>query len=192
MSKLATKDDLQEMYSRMLPYLGGQADAGFTPVGTIISVMGVNAPENYLKCDGTVYNIADYPELSDYFYNQFGSKNKFGGNGTTTFAVPNLNGQFLRGTGTNSDNTQGSGSAVGTRQKATEMPVYLTNNAETALIFPVHATGSDATKPKVVNQDSTSVTGDNFGNNKTYKYICPVLSRYQEHLFRPLTRLFHV
>lgn len=118
--RLATKQDLADMYQEILPYLGGSADAGFTPVGTIISVMGVTAPANYLACDGQVVNIADYPELANYFYQQFGSKNKFGGDGTTTFAVPDLRGEFLRGTGTNSHTKQGSGAAVGTHQNATE------------------------------------------------------------------------
>ena len=70
-NKMATKSDLQEMYSRILPYLGGSANAGFTPVGTIISMMSNHAPANYLACDGTTYNIADYPELANHFLNEF-------------------------------------------------------------------------------------------------------------------------
>lgn len=119
-TSVVTERRLGAFYQEILPYLGGSADAGFTPVGTIISVMGVTAPANYLACDGQVVNIADYPELANYFYQQFGSKNKFGGDGTTTFAVPDLRGEFLRGTGTNSHTNQGSGAAVGTHQNATE------------------------------------------------------------------------
>ena len=121
-NKAATKADLQEMYSRILPYLGGSANAGFTPVGTVISVMGVTAPANYLACNGQVVNISDYPELADYFLAQFGSKSKFGGNGTTTFGIPDLRGEFLRGTGTNSHTNQGNGAAVGTHQNGTIIP----------------------------------------------------------------------
>ena len=55
-------------------------------------MMGSTAPTHYLKCDGTVYNISAYPVLAKYFETQFGSKNYFGGNGTTTFAVPNVTG----------------------------------------------------------------------------------------------------
>ena len=65
--------------------------AGCTPIGTIISVTGTTAPEHYLLCDGTVYNIETYPKLADYFEDQFGSKNIFGGDGMTTFAVPDMN-----------------------------------------------------------------------------------------------------
>ena len=73
--KLVTKSDLQDFYSRILPYLGGTAEAGFTPIGTVISVMGKTAPANYLACNGQIVNISDYPELANYFEEQFGSKN---------------------------------------------------------------------------------------------------------------------
>ena len=95
--------------------------AGFTPIGTVISVMGNTAPRHYLKCEGQVVNISDYPELATYFYDQFGSKNYFGGDGITTFGIPDLRGEFLRGTGTNSHSGQGNGADVGYHQNATEM-----------------------------------------------------------------------
>ena len=150
---VVTEERLHEFYSEIRPYLGGSANAGFTPVGTIISVMGVNAPANYLKCDGTVYNISDYPELATYFYLQFGSKNKFGGNGTTTFAVPDLRGEFLRGTGTNSHSGNGNGAAVGAHQNATYIPFLTTWNGSTAPTSGIM--GDSATQIAVTNQDVT-------------------------------------
>ncbi len=162
-TKLATKSDLQSFYNRIFPYLGGNAASGFTPVGTIISVMGNSAPANYLACDGSVYNIADYQELADYFLQQFGSYNKFGGDGSTTFAVPDLRGEFLRGTGSNSHSGQGGGSSVGTHQDGTQSPQITTNNGERQMIVPIHTTGSADTKPKVVNPDYASDTADMFG-----------------------------
>lgn len=48
-------------------------------------------PANRLVCDGTLYNIADYPKL----FAKIGSF--YGGNGTTTFAVPDYRGVVLRG-----------------------------------------------------------------------------------------------
>lgn len=94
---------------------------GYAPIGTIISYMGTTAPQDYLACDGSTKNIADYPQLAAFFESQFGSKNYFGGNGTTTFSVPDLRGEFLRGTGTNSHANQGSGAAVGEHQDGTEV-----------------------------------------------------------------------
>lgn len=61
-----------------------------TPVGEIIRTIGNETPKHYLMCDGSVYNIADYPHLAQYFKDNFGSSNAFGGDGTTTFAVPEL------------------------------------------------------------------------------------------------------
>lgn len=40
---------------------------GTNPVGSVISVMGLHAPEGYLALDGTQYNINDYTELAGYF-----------------------------------------------------------------------------------------------------------------------------
>ena len=63
---------------------------GYAPVGTTSLILGSTAPQDYLECDGSVYNIAAYPQLAAYIESQFGSKNYFGGNGTTTFAVPTI------------------------------------------------------------------------------------------------------
>lgn len=89
-----------------------------TPVGEIISYMGTVAPANYLICDGAEYPIAEYPHLAQHFANDFGSANFFGGDGETTFAVPDLRGEFLRGTG-EATRASGSGATVGTHQDGT-------------------------------------------------------------------------
>lgn len=74
------------------PIFGPRGPAGpdGNPIGTIISYMGLTAPQDYLVCDGAEYNITDYSELARFFETQFGAANHFGGDGTTTFAVPNL------------------------------------------------------------------------------------------------------
>ena len=129
---------------------------GDTPIGTIINYMGLTPPEEYLACDGTTYNIIDYWELADFFKNQFGSYNYFGGNGTTTFAVPDLRGEFLRGTGTNSHTNQGSGASVGSHQNATTVPtMYTTGNAPDG--FGMWTTGT-GTQMLVNNADGGSAT----------------------------------
>lgn len=91
-----------------------------TPVGHIIAHMGTSAPKHYLICDGAEYQIADYPYLAQHFADNFGSINYFGGDGTTTFAVPDLRGEFLRGTGINSHDNNGDGSKVGEHQDGTQ------------------------------------------------------------------------
>ena len=120
-NSVVTEQRLHDFYTEILPYLG-RVEAGYTPVGSVIIMSGNEAPTNYLACDGTVYNIADYPELAAFYARSQGSCNFYGGNGTTTFAVPDWRGEFIRGAGTNSHENQGSGRAVGLHQDATSMP----------------------------------------------------------------------
>lgn len=92
--------------------------------------MGGNTPDGYLICDGSVKNISTYSLLADYFLAQFGKKNYFGGDGTSTFAVPDLRGEFLRGTGTNGHANQGSGGTVGSHQDSTVFSSVTGSNGE--------------------------------------------------------------
>lgn len=102
-----------------------------TPVGHILTHMGTKVPKHYLICDGTEYNISDYPYLAQHFIDDFGSVNYFGGDGENTFAVPDLRGEFLRGSGTAERNT-GSGEAVGQHQEATMIPYFWSGTAMAA------------------------------------------------------------
>lgn len=105
-----------------------------SPIGTIIAYMGgTTAPENYLACDGSELNISDYPELATQFETGFGTKNHFGGDGTTTFKVPDLQGEFLRGTGTNSHTNQGNGESIGIHQDGTS-EIFLRTDGSRAYI----------------------------------------------------------
>lgn len=66
--------------------------------GIIQDYAGVYPPPFYLLCDGTKYNISDYPEL----YTAIGNTWNTDGNGTTTFNVPDLRGRSTLGSGTGS------------------------------------------------------------------------------------------
>lgn len=68
-----------------------------TPVGHIIPYMGTTAPKHYLICDGTEYNLVDYPYLAQHIQDNFGTVNYFGGDGSFTFCVPDLRERFLKG-----------------------------------------------------------------------------------------------
>ena len=93
--------------------------SGYTPLGTIISYYGETAPRFYLACDGTVYNKADYPELAAHLLSLTDHSAYVVDGDDTKFKVPDLRGEFLRGTGTNSHTDQGNGASVGTHQDAT-------------------------------------------------------------------------
>ena len=96
------------------------------PIGSIIPIMGKEAPQDYLVCDGSELNISEYSKLANYFEKQFGSKNYFGGDGTTTFAIPDLRDEFLRGY--KGDNERQLSGEIGIHQDATEHKVFLLNN----------------------------------------------------------------
>lgn len=85
------------VYYHGKPVIGQRGPAGpdGNPIGTVISVMGKSVPDGYLPCDGSIYNIEDYPDLANYLEKEFGEKNYFDGDGETTFAVPDMNGRFL-------------------------------------------------------------------------------------------------
>lgn len=106
------------------------------PVGMICAFMAVTAPDGFLACDGSTKNIADYQALADFIKAQFGSYTKFGGDGTTTFGLPNLSGEFLRGAGTNGHANQGAGAAVGTHQDATVIPNFYIDSTNKMLSVP--------------------------------------------------------
>lgn len=57
------------------------------PPGTIWLHGGIVAPTGWIYCEGQVLNMADYPALGAVFLN------RFGGNGTTTFALPDMRGR---------------------------------------------------------------------------------------------------
>ena len=108
------------------------------PIGTIIPYMGTKAPKGYLVCDGSELNIADYTKLATHFETHFGSKNHFGGDGTTTFAVPDLRNEFLRGYGDRSNE-------IGKHQDATNLPnIYTANNGK-GLLVPLYNASSGIT-----------------------------------------------
>lgn len=107
-------------------------------VGEIKSYMGTTPPESFLACDGAIYNIADYPYLAQHFLINFGKTNFFGGDGVDTFSVPDLRGEFLRGSGKNGHVNQGNGANVGIHQNATRFPYYqyyADENIKKAIIF---------------------------------------------------------
>ena len=179
--------NFQKFFNAIEPYLNGAPQAGYTPVGTVISVMGNTAPPNYLVCDGTVYNIVDYQALADYFEDQFEASNYFGGDGVTTFAVPDLRGEFLRGTGTNSHTDSGTGNgdgaAVGTHQDATVFPNIYGNTSSKkiracgkpdggnnmgAIYYDKNLTGSDLSGQQYV--DTAAGTTAALGSTATGKY----------------------
>jgi hypothetical protein len=64
----------------------------YTPPGTVINYAGSTAPTGYLVCNGSLISRATYADLFTAIGTLYGA-----GDGATTFAVPDLRGQFIRG-----------------------------------------------------------------------------------------------
>ncbi|MCC6752047.1 MAG: tail fiber protein [Deltaproteobacteria bacterium] len=73
---------------------GGGGGGSVVPTGTVLDFAGASAPSGYLLADGTVYPIATYPALGALL----GAT--YGGDGITTFGVPDGRGRSTVGVGT--------------------------------------------------------------------------------------------
>ncbi len=112
------------------------------PIGTIISFMGTSAPKDYLVCDGAQHSISQYPALASFFAEQFGAKNHFGGDGTTTFAVPDMRNLFLRGYHGEAEE-QLSGE-IGQKQEATWIPHIFSGDSLAGTLDSQHPQNVDS------------------------------------------------
>lgn len=108
-----------------------------TPPGMGRVWFGANLPEGgWFWCDGGIYQIAEYPDL----YAAIGYI--YGGNGVTTFAVPDMKGRVAIGAGIGAGLTARIlGSAVGEENHvmtAAEMPAHAHPGSTVAITDPGH------------------------------------------------------
>lgn len=66
--------------------------AGVVPAGSVIAFAGANPPAGYLRCDGSTPSRSLYSKLFGAIGTTYGT-----GNGTTTFNIPDLRAEFIRG-----------------------------------------------------------------------------------------------
>lgn len=111
-------------------------DNGAVPTGSVMAFLALTAPKGYLVCDGSEHSIAAYANLALFIKEQFGTSNYFGGDGATTFAVPDMRNLFLRGFHGEAEE-QLSGE-VGAKQEATVFPAiwaYTANNGASGTVY---------------------------------------------------------
>lgn len=157
----------------------GPAGPDGNPLGTVISYMGKTAPKDYLICDGSIYYVSAYPELTTFFEEQFGSKNYFGGDGTSTFAVPDMRNLFLRGY--KGEATEQLSGEVGVKQEATEHVMAYIGYTENSFSIQRQSNGSNIVypdskfnrifSPSVATYSGYKITG---GNNYEFATSRPV------------------
>jgi microcystin-dependent protein len=85
-------------------------------IGQIMLFGGSYAPQGYLPCDGSLLPIAEYTTL----FNLIGTT--YGGDGQTTFALPDLRGRVSVGIGGAGGQTYNLGQAGGVEQVSLTTP----------------------------------------------------------------------
>ena len=89
----ATTDNLAALDSNgNLKDSGESASSVGSPTGSVISFAGSSAPSGWLLCSGQNENRATYANLFNVIGETFGA-----GDGSTTFGIPDLRGEFVRG-----------------------------------------------------------------------------------------------
>lgn len=103
--RISDKND--ENYTRAVSF--SLLSSMIIPIGTIITSARATAPDGFLLCDGSAISINTYINLYNVIGNAYGN-----GNGSTTFNIPDLRGEFIRG----ADNGRGvdAGRQIGSNQ----------------------------------------------------------------------------
>lgn len=133
------------------------------PIGTILPYGGTEAPKGWMLCQGQAVSRTDYADLFAVIGTSFGT-----GDGSTTFNLPDLRGEFLRGAGTNSHTNQGNGGTVGEHQNATEIP-YVWEKSDGSLSAPHLSSGNNlAQNPDARSVKSEKISYSSPGSDVTY------------------------
>lgn len=89
----------------------GNTAPSSVPTGAVFHFAMLTAPDGYLVCDGSDVSREDYADLFTAIGETFGA-----GNGVTTFTLPDLAGEFIRGHNASADTGPDAGRTFGTRQ----------------------------------------------------------------------------
>jgi microcystin-dependent protein len=142
------------------------AATDLTPAGTVIYSARSTAPTGYIKANGAAISRSTFSVLFAAIGTQFGV-----GDGSTTFNVPDLRGEFIRGW--SDGHTTDSGRTLGSDQSSQNKSHNHTVNQWTHNHTGTKSFGSRTEIIGGAASDGVSGTADNFGykapimNNKT-------------------------
>jgi len=111
--------------------------AALNPIGAVTDYAGPAAPAGWLLCDGSVFPVASYPKL----FVAIG--NIYGGDGTTTFAVPDCRGRVTACAGSATD-LAGNVNGVSLAQKSGYWQMILTAAQMPPVAVTIDAGGDHA------------------------------------------------
>lgn len=87
---------VDEVNNVFIPYVNGQAIEDYledqTVKGSVMAYAGSVAPSGWLECDGSAVSRTTYANLFTVVGETYGA-----GDGSTTFNLPDLRGEFIRG-----------------------------------------------------------------------------------------------
>lgn len=89
--KVVVVGDDGKIAETMLPDRALQGDGG-VPIGSIIPWTSTVIPNGWLECNGQFLSRIDFTELFDKITDTYNA-----GDGSTTFGIPDLRGEFIRG-----------------------------------------------------------------------------------------------
>ena len=151
-------------------YMLNDGNAQEMPVGSLIQTMSNSAPKHYLICDGSEYAIGTYPELEAHFVKEFGAVNHFGG-ASGKWKVPDLRGEFLRGTGANIT-TGYEGEDVGDHQEGSTLVGMYASSDNGAIYTGFKNVAAVSTFDKSApNTGRTAVNYETATENNTYNSV---------------------
>jgi microcystin-dependent protein len=128
--------------------------AALVPAGTISQTARAAAPNGYLLCDGSAVSRTTYSALFDAIGTVYGS-----GNGTTTFNIPNLQGNIPVGKNTGTFSTLGAtGGAETVTLAATQIPAH-THSGTTGDQSVNHTHGFSGTTSTAGNHSHSASVG---------------------------------
>lgn len=139
---------------------GAQGPQGVAPAGAVLHFAMAAAPAGWVVCDGAAISRATYAALFAAIGTLYGA-----GNGVTTFNLPDLRGEFIRGY----DRGRGVdvGRVMGGRQAATAIYEYVHGDMGGAAGLVTGIVGPDGAEDSGVNNfvvaASVSGAGSNYG-----------------------------
>lgn len=95
-------------------YVDSRTGSDAVPIGQILWYAGQTAPTSFLICDGSAVSRTTYSVLFARIGTTYGA-----GDGSTTFNLPDLRGEFIRGWDSRASGGPDSGRVFGSKQTAT-------------------------------------------------------------------------
>ncbi|MDD2815448.1 MAG: tail fiber protein [Thiotrichaceae bacterium] len=123
-------------------------------IGTVMMWPSDNVPPGWMLCDGRTLQVSQHRGLFMVLGNQYG------GDGVTTFALPDLRGQVIVGAGAvHALGSQGGQAAVDVTLDASQLPAHTHTATLSGTIGTPHLMAS------------SNVTGNSYVPTTTYKYM---------------------